>query len=970
MTFASEGESYYANTTPATPGEKELVMSFNLTDVEIPEGTNIGFAIGTQKEEGRMYGNGYAFVLKNTIGVTVLEDNNSEGYLVDSVLNKQSVFAKNSRIKAVFDVDDGVFTLLMSVSEDSPYKEVFSMKGLTLPQTDVYCGLQVFGEAKMTFYKMEIYNPNLPQNNAIERYALVSGGYTSSNGVKITETEDGYQKMQVVGTTFKADGEVANSPIGSMIPEDKKAFVMNEGEVLAIVVEDVQGFNNPSNKTLIGMNFRFAKSIDNPVGWAFDNNPNFTAQFESGRFNYLFNPDGLENLNQTMGDIKTLYDVTEKGSTIMAVYDPYKQIFYMYTKAAAEPDFTLILQVNLTDLRWDLLDWNAEDKLEEFSFDPNAPAEKRVLYGALRFTGDLEITYKSAYTVKLPASSVGSNIVVESDAYEAVTAPKGDVLYAEANGYYGLLQDPVTLADNEALAIEYEVEGVSFVNGSYNIGFITTKDKEMFNKGELIERADAKITVVGDGCVFDEDTGYHRQQPDEIWSMTHYKGSNDLTPGIADTTRTVLFSAGNSIRVLIYNNGINKIQYKMNGSYTWNDFHTETDCLVFGDEPVYIALRPQVTYSMDFSKLKFYKVADSQSYDAGIMSNGDLTMDSTASDIRFAYITVAYSDINGGNIYLTGNDRLTGIAPTTGSLYADSYVTLVAEVNEGYHFNGWYLDGELVTKDLEYEVYVESSATYYASYTTSSYLYVENGYNDYWSSHEAYFADNSYVGISPERENGYDILGWDLSIVEYDEEGNKNVLEYYTIIKKNREFEGENLLNEDIVNAIVSWGSIVNNRVQGDSVTYVKENENHLISFGSFNIIDRKGFENNIIFKMPSVKSDMDAGITRRVEVKALYEKNDAVIKETVTQEYGPEWQAAFDKTFSTGMLIVGLFALGTVILIVIKIIVVRRKAAKKKREDELLKQNDEKEISFGASMHEIDAQNDTNDAEKQNNDK
>lgn len=966
MKFSSEGEAYIANSTPiSNPDKREVVINFSVSSVELSDDATIGFAIGTSVDGTRMYGGEKSanIAFSNTVGVNLLRDNLDDKEYHDSILNVSSVFYVGYKVKAVFNARYGTFKLLLKVSEDGVYKEVYSMSGLVLPYENVYYGLQFTGKADITFYGFSMYTPVDPLDQAMTVLDTVSGGASASAGTEIEEVGE-YKKVKTVGTRISDNGSITNSPIGMVIPKDSEGFVMEKGEMLAFVIEDIQGYANPSGKTQIGISFNFTRSLNNTANWNFDQNFCFSGQYESSRFNYYFRPNdevvgGSASLNQTMGDVSSIVDITKKGISVMAAYDPYAQIYYMYYKTAVEPDYSLVQQLNLTDLRWDLHGWDGPSKLK--AFELGSTTIDKTMYAALRLTGDIELTYKDMYAIKIKTSDIGVNIDYESEASEGTECEAiGEVLHAGTSGYYGLINEPVVIPDGKALAIEYNVEGVNYTNGTYNIGFMMTKDQEIFSVGEPVLFPDAKSTVINNDESYSEGGA-------EIWSLIHYKGSNDLTPAAADTLRTIMSSAGNSIRVLIYNDGRAQIQYKSTDAYTWNAVRDE-EILTFADEALYVAIRLQDTYKMDVTKLKFYFTDETASYEGDVVGFGSASVDATADALRFANVNIAYTDVEGGNIYLTGNDRLTGDAPVSGSLYADTQVTLVAELDEGYAFDGWYLNGKLLTHDMEVTVDVASDITYEAKYYTASYILVENGYSDVWGEVGVYKADGSYVGIAPVIENGYSLYGWELSKVEYDMDGNKTIVEHYTITNKEHDADEENLLSDEVIDKLVSIGSVVS-KFSNDTVTYEKVNNNHVLTIGSFRIVDRVGYEDNLIFKVPSVKSDEENGIIRQIEVKGLYKRNDSVIYITMDSEFGPEWQEAFDKTFQAGMFCIGGFVLGSIILIIIKIILVKRKEAKRRRENEGVIADDE--VTFGGSIHDIEAektaQDDTNSADKAN---
>ena len=961
LQYSSSVDAYYANETALNPGAEDMVISFGMSAVNLSDDATIGFAIGSVLENGRMYGGaeGTNFALDSELGITVMHDNESTGYKDASVVDLKSVFMVGYRVKAVFNAKYGAFTLLLSVSEDSAYKEVYSVKGLSFPKDNVYFGLQFMGDVDITFYGLELYVPNLPEVTAVDIYEMDTAGVQGgANGVEITEEGDYRILSTSQGVKISSQGVVTNSPIGTVIPKGNQGMVMEEGDMLAIVVENIQGYTNPSGKTQVGISFCFTRTLADAVGWGFDRNAMFSGQYETSRFNYLFNPNGKESLNQTMGDISSITDITKKGISLMAVYDPYAQIYYMYTKTAVEPDYTLAQQFNLTDIFWELKDWNAEEKLGDFSFNPTADEKDRTLYGVIRLTGDIQLTVEDMHVMKIRSSDVGSNKVCDPAVENGTAESIGQMLTANADGYYGLLDEAVVIPDNKAFAIEYEIEGVNYTNGTYNLGFLMTKDAAIFDEGELVQFPDAKYTVVNNS----ESTA---ETPEFIWSLVHYKGSNDLTPAAADTIRTIMSTAGNSIRVLFHNDGTVILQYKSNDAYTWNNLRTEL-ALPFGDTPLYIAMRAQYTYKMDLSKIKFYMTDNSSIYDGGISADGDATVEESDEVLRFATITVDYDGVVGGDIYLADNDRLTGDAPVSGSLYADSDVTLVAEVEDGYAFDGWYSGGELVSRDPETTITVEGGAIFYAKYTTASYVYIENGFSDRWSSNEGYYADNSFVGVAPERENGYSIYGWELNVVEYDEDYNMSLLESYTITVKGHDYDGVNILDDATIDTLVSWGALVNNMSDGDVATLEVVNQNNVLTFGSFKIVDRKGFENNIIFKVPSVKSDEDAGITRQIEVIALYKRNSNVTSMTTNTEYGPEYLEAWEKTKEAGLYCGIAFFAGVVLLILLKVFVEKRKEAKKRRENEGVIADDD--VTFGGSIHEMNAEQETaNDSDINN---
>ncbi|MBQ2714761.1 MAG: InlB B-repeat-containing protein [Clostridia bacterium] len=411
--------SYIANVEPVLAPSGYLESSFVVSETRFGDDAKIDFVIASSAGSIKDVTNPYVSASINKNGIHLYENGVEKTWEENFSLDIGSIFVDFYKLTARYDVESKKFGLYARLHESEDLVKFFEVEKVDIPSSNVIYGLRLSGDIEMTLYDVHssIHDSGDVTNLAIDSTNMCSGGVTSSNGVNLTVNSNNTQTWETNGVKINDSGFITNSPIGTMIPEKSKGYVMNEGEVLAIVLEDIVGYENPSGKTNYGFSFSFTRSLNSTSNWGFDTNHAFSAQYESSRFNYYFKPDekavgGSSSLYQTLGDLSSIKNILEPNVSIMAVYDPYAQIYYLYRKAVNDIDYTLEYKLALADMRFELHGWNAQEKLDAFKL-----GEKDVdktMYGAIRMTGDLKVTVGSTRVIKLNKSDLDTKNLIET----------------------------------------------------------------------------------------------------------------------------------------------------------------------------------------------------------------------------------------------------------------------------------------------------------------------------------------------------------------------------------------------------------------------------------------------------------------------------------------------------------------------------------------------------------------------------
>ncbi len=140
------------------------------------------------------------------------------------------------------------------------------------------------------------------------------------------------------------------------------------------------------------------------------------------------------------------------------------------------------------------------------------------------------------------------------------------------------------------------------------------------------------------------------------------------------------------------------------------------------------------------------KVSDEQTY-AFTMSDSDL-----AYTAKYSKTTISVSSSSAG--------RVSGLSST---YKVGDKVTVTAVTNKGYTWDGWYLNGEKVSSDLQYEIQItEEPLNYVATWkyytlTTSRNISAAGTVNSYWNQ-KVTVGDS--VELVANTNKGYTWLGW------------------------------------------------------------------------------------------------------------------------------------------------------------------------------------------------------------------
>lgn len=980
-TLSTKGDAFIANKTPLTNNVKnDYVVSLSISDFTANDDVTIAFALTTgTPADGKIKSDdtGMRFKLTSKAGVSYEVD--GSGGVGDAFINVTSVFTAGNKIKAVFSPDGGVFSLLIDTT--GIFVEQFRMEGLDIPTTNVTYGMEISGEVNATFYGFEIYYPSNPSANGQDttRLSQDDGIMTNGYGINCTYDEN--------GVTLESKDVNGDSRTGIAISPDE--FVVEEGQMLAILLDDLIEYDKTSARPYQIFSFSFIKDLSTDINdrqcWFGSNNSHFTMMYElttGGDQRHVYDirtspaDDGATGTlsDTTYRSVVTLgngfsFDdiINEKhyGASFMACYDPYNLIYYLYKKTAVSPDYTCISTININGLSFQDKPQYKNKMIE----DMKADEEDNTFHVGVKLTGGMTIKAKDLKAFVVDTDVVGVNemhelTTTQDNPGSAELVTKGKNVYANTDGYI-YTKEPMTIP-NGGLAIEYDIENVSYLAGTYNIGWMITNDLSVITSGKewaYNEKLDATITVQNNTKKEQEELTNESSK----YSLLQFVSSNDLTPSFSDTMRDNLNDTGTSFRVIFYKDGTMKLQNKLLGAHEWNDIEygieetgTEevpnTKIREYGDEPVWVGIRFQASYNLDITdEIKVYALTESTPYTGRISVKGG-TLEMKPGTLRFSDVKVESVDDTRGSVKLTANENIDESKGDVlaGSVYMDSTVDLVATAEPGYAFEGWYVNGAKVSTSATYTVSVVNDVEYQANFVKATKVDVTNGTNKYEVATSGYYKNDDYIRIRPVSSVGYDFLGWNIRLLEVDiKKGTTITKESYELALNTSE---DNMLSvtydEHGKKTTNVWGTLSNDIVSGDSCTVTKEPFFNVISFGSFSVTDRAGYKDgDLLIKIPGLDCEYEYNpetqqdemtVERKIVIEALYAKNDSVTNLRGETSYSEQHLKDMETTTMVGICFIALFVIGLAMLIALKKYVSYKKDIKALLEYEfVLKEND-----------------------------
>lgn len=863
------------NGAKATNGQ--IVISLETSLFE-NNGGEIGFAIGTEKNGAVAFGgeNGVFFSLGDFQGVKKYKNGSFGSFsLIDEYIDAGSIFSSGRAVKAIFDLNNGTFTLLTRFATGAAYLKVFSCDGITYPTDGIYIGLQFRGDVYLKTSDIAFYVPN-----NIEDYMTCAEAHKFSYAKNYAQDGSSLSVSETDGRT-----EVVFTQTGESIPSTflltDEPFTVSAGESVVMLLENVKWtMTSPTYTAKTSFTFANGKVCANTSNmYMYAYNRSVSMFYNLNRSEYYTTTPEL--LNVDLGQSVTFYDLFEEGNSIMAVFSPEYQKYSLYMKSASEPDFTL---------------WQTFNVPSGYEIDNE-------IYVGLELCGGMILEYDElkAYTAKNEDIGVAPAVKTEySDSANGETVSGGFKIAATSDVYIKF--DGVSADSVDAVAIEYSLEKISYSQGQYNLGFLITDnpifplDPPLFDwdKGEYVT---------------DDDGAFTEGSKSQFYSFIP---SNGLTDTTNDKMRDFLFHSGYTVRVVFdLKNKTVTVQYKTQTGYCWNDVATYEGVPEFvSGDTVYMALRIENTSEIALSKLGSYSLKGGcEVYNYYIEGGssidiGDSAMYTVKAETENSSAGTAFIDDGLSAVYTVGGAN----------------VTLYAEPNDEYVFSGWYLDGTLVSEEAEFEIEVFGNANYKAVFSPASCVVVTNGLGTVKSTVTGYYADGKYIGVNPEKVQGYKFTGWTIIFKEVSEEEDIVVAKYYLGLDGE---EGENMLSGKNLSV---WKTLVNGIASGDEcvISASKSGSNEL-TFGMFTVIDRKGYENGaLIINVPSVKSDYDENgnvITeRKVEIQANYVKSAITSSGTLEKDYSDAYVKNFNEVTKWFWIIASITALLVAALVVIKI--------------------------------------------------
>ncbi len=236
-------------------------------------------------------------------------------------------------------------------------------------------------------------------------------------------------------------------------------------------------------------------------------------------------------------------------------------------------------------------------------------------------------------------------------------------------------------------------------------------------------------------------------------------------PVTENVTLTPVFEKDNSTPEVTYvtvtldaadDEGIIGFQYKVDNAENWIEYSVPFDVVSGSAVTVKAILRENYTFASWGSN-----ITDNPYTMAKVEANVNLTPTSTKGSAPVEHCTVTVNEVEGGTV--TGGNA---------SYVKDTEVTLTATASEGYKFEGWQVDGQIVSSANPYTFPVENNITLtpvFTKYVTvtlnasvgiAGFQYKVNDaeWADYTEAFEV--VSGSKVAVKAILEDNYTFAGW------------------------------------------------------------------------------------------------------------------------------------------------------------------------------------------------------------------
>lgn len=694
-------------------------------------------------------------------------------------------------------------------------------------------------------------------------YALESGSLQAAGAVSATETG--------TGTTLTLNQEdKQNNGIGHYYSPD--VLSVQADESVAFYIQNITEFTSTSPNNYMRLSFLFTNGTAGAGNYPYISNKGLTMFYESGRECYGETETPPTMKYDSLGERGQILNVFQKGRSILATFSPSESAYRLYIKSASDPDFSLYSSYK-TSLALDGSAMNVFFQLE----------------GGMKFSAEKMAVYKIKTSAVLGGD--GSQLVESAN----VAVNGGGSTY-EATQSEFIVSDGVSIGENEGVAVEYGMEKLEYAGGKYQIGFL-------LYSGELpteLPDGDASCVYEGDNYVF-----------------LAFKESDGLTAEEPDRIRSFLFASGKTARV-VFTKDKAILQYKAANSKSWS-FVQEYAYAFTGAEACKVALYMQESAKLSVSALKTYKLALERTYGDVYTDDGDLEI--TDEDVTYCDVSLRVENLTGGRAYIEEDEE----NKTETSLRVGEEITLVAEPQIGFVFEGWFKDGALVSKDAEYTFDADGYAVFEPKFAKASVVTILNGEKEVEVSE--YYKDGSRLGIVPMKSTGYAFVGWEISLVTERADGAETLALYR--LYKAAKADVENILPER--EKAYVWGTL-ENAMTSDSICTATDNGHYnALSFGLFEVIEREEYaDGTLVFAVPTLACEVDGEgeytVKRYVKVRAMYEAQKAGEGLTSETPYGDEYEKDLQTVTVWGVVIASLCVAATVGMVIVKKTVLKRR--------------------------------------------
>ncbi len=878
----ANGVSAYGNTTAISSLEDNLVtVSLTTSSFEIDESSKIGFAIGDNATSGNIFGNLGVFVaFSKTSGIEIYKNGNlTDAISIDDYVNAESIFASGREIKGIFDVSAGSFSLLVKYYQGAKFTKVLGVDELDLPKTNIYAGLQFNGNVSLKASSFLVFGAVAVSGYAqFETYL-----HTPENVINSTAINDGNGRVEI--NMIETSDYVPNYSIYS-----KNPINVSNGKSAVLLLENITEYQMQSLKYAQSIMFVFANNINSQsTDYYMYSNEGFTMAYETSRSTWFITRANGGYENQVMDYSVTFNELVAVGNSIMAVFDVENQSYSLYVKSAGESNYVLMQSFTLP---------KSYAGLELKSVNSSLYAGITLSYGM-----DLTIDNLAVYTANT-VDIAKSNVATCEYSGDGIGQNGGFTFSADENGYISYKN--IDISNVETVVLEYSLEKLTYAGGSHLLGFFITNGVELPSNPVVKNRIDDTIIEPGEMISGDKCEYYA------------YNSSNSLTPDANDNMRDYIFHTGYSIRVLF--NLIERtttIQFKGQGEFSWNNIATYDDLPSFDldNDKLTVALRLQKNVNLSLSNVTAYTISN-KTNSFGYDSVGGMVEDLGTATMCSA--NVKSQNNEQGVCYIDEQDVL------------EKYVVQGTEIiftaipNDEYIFKGWYADGKLVSTDIEYAVEITSDINLVGEFASASKITILNGIDKTQTEVSSFYQDDSFIGINPQNMAGYNFVGWEISYISSGINGDTVISNYYLSLTA----ETNNVLSEE--NLFV-WKSLKNG-ISADTNFLITKNDtgSNTLSFGVFNVIDRKGYEKGtLILQIPNVKSSYEDGeiVTERyIKVQAKYQLSGNGNSFSTDKEYSDEYMGNLSTSIRNFIIV----AVSTVVIVaglcVLKFVVLKKK--------------------------------------------